>query len=68
LQFCVDAHTLRPWGEIVKKKEKPELVALTVKVPVDVFVRLSTLRAIERKTVQEMLTEAIAAYMKKAGA
>ena len=53
---------------IVKKKAKAELVALTVKVPVDVFVRLSTLRAIERKTVQEMLTEAIAAYMKKAGA
>ena len=40
-----------------------KLVALTVKIDNNMYVRLSTLRAKERKTAQEILTEALAAYL-----
>lgn len=46
--------------------QKP--VAMTVKIEKDMYVRLSTLRAKERKTAQEILTEALAAYLNRAGA
>jgi predicted transcriptional regulator len=49
-----------------KKSETPvaeKLVALTVKIDQELYVRLSTLRAKERKTAQEILTEALAAYL-----
>jgi predicted transcriptional regulator len=40
-----------------------KLVALTVKIDSEMYVRLSTARAKERKTAQEILTEALAAYL-----
>jgi len=46
--------------------EKP--VALTVKIDSKTYVRLSTLRAKERKTAQEILTEALDTYLERAGA
>ena len=48
------------------KQEKP--VALTVKIDTEMYVRLSTVRAKERKTAQEILTEALQEYLKRAGA
>ena len=48
-----------------RKKRKTEtaveekLVALTVKIDHEMYVRLSLLRARERKTAQEILTEAL---------
>jgi hypothetical protein len=45
--------------------EKP--VALTVKIDGRTYVRLSTLRAKERKTAQDILTEALKAYLDRAG-
>ncbi len=45
-----------------------KLVALTVKIDQELYVRLSTLRAKERKTAQEILTEALAAYIDRAEA
>jgi len=50
------------------KASAEEMVALTLKVDSKTYVRLSTLRAKERKTVQEMLTEALKAYLTRAGA
>ncbi len=41
--------------------EKP--VALTVKIDHEMYVRLSLLRAKERKTAQEILTEALNTYL-----
>jgi predicted transcriptional regulator len=52
-----------------RKKGKTEtvveekLVALTVKIDNEMYVRLSLLRARERKTAQEILTEALTAYL-----
>jgi hypothetical protein len=46
--------------------EKP--VALTVKIDSGTYVRLSTLRAKERKTAQDILTEALKAYLDRVGA
>jgi predicted DNA-binding protein len=45
-----------------------KLVALTVKISQEMYVRLSTLRAKERKTAQEILTEALNAYLERVGA
>lgn len=45
-----------------------KLVALTVKIDGEMYVRLSTLRAKERKTAQEILTEALSAYLHRAEA
>jgi predicted transcriptional regulator len=44
------------------------LVALTVKIDKEMYVRLSTLRAKERKSAQEILTEALKAYLDRAEA
>ena len=46
--------------------EKP--VALTLKIDSDMYVRLSTLRAKERRTAQEILKQALEEYLKRAGA
>ena len=43
-----------------------KLVALTVKIDSETYIRLSTLRAKERKTAQEILTEALNAYLDRA--
>jgi hypothetical protein len=45
--------------------EKP--VALTLKIDHGMFMRLSALRARDRTTAQEILTEALEAHLKKAG-
>ena len=44
-----------------KSDEKP--VALTVKIDTDTYVRLSTVRARERRTAQEILTTALREYL-----
>ena len=49
-------------------KAPQDMVALTLKVDSRTYVRLSTLRAKERKTVQEILTEALKTYLANAGA
>jgi hypothetical protein len=46
--------------------EKP--VALTLKIDSRTYVRLSTFRARERKTAQEILTEALNTYLDRMGA
>lgn len=46
--------------------QKP--IALTVKIDSQTYVRLSTLRAKERKTAQEILVEALDAYLDRARA
>jgi len=46
-----------------EKAVSEKLVALTVKIESEMYVRLSLLRARERKTAQEILTEALAAYL-----
>jgi len=49
-----------------RKAEKPAAqkpIALTVKIDSDTYVRLSTQRAKERKTAQEILTEALSDYL-----
>lgn len=49
-------------------KASPDMVALTLKVDSETYVRLSTLRAKERKLVQEILTEALKSYLAQARA
>jgi hypothetical protein len=46
--------------------EKP--VALTLKVDGETYVRLSTLRATQRRTSQEILQQALAEYLDRVGA
>jgi len=46
--------------------DKP--VALTLKVDGNTYVRLSTLRAKERRTAQEILSEALETYLDREGA
>jgi hypothetical protein len=46
--------------------EKP--VALTLKVDSGLYVRLSTLRATQRRTSQEILQQALKEYLDRAGA
>jgi len=46
--------------------EKP--IALTLKIDSKTYVRLSTLRARERKTAQQILTDALSAYLDRVGA
>jgi len=45
--------------------EKP--VALTLKVDGETYVRLSTLRATQRRTNQDILQEALKEYLERAG-
>jgi predicted transcriptional regulator len=56
----------RPTQQKAEPSQKP--IALTVKIDSETYVRLSTLRAKERKTAQEILTEALNAYLDRAGA
>jgi hypothetical protein len=51
-----------------KKPKEEKLVALTLKIDSEMYVRLSTLRAQKRKTAQEILAEALKSYLDKAGA
>lgn len=46
--------------------EKP--VALTLKVDSELYVRLSTLRATQRRTNQDILEQALKEYLTRAGA
>jgi Ribbon-helix-helix protein, copG family len=46
--------------------EKP--VALTLKVDSDLYLRLSTLRATQRRTNQDILEQALKEYLTRAGA
>ena len=50
------------------KTKADDLVALTLKVDSRTYVRLSTLRAKQRKTAQELLTEALKQYLAREGA
>ena len=52
-----------------RKSEKPaeEPVALTLKIDTKMYVRLSTFRAKERLTAQEILTQALQEYLDRAG-
>ncbi len=55
----VSRHATRP-----SRNEKDQrLVALTVKVDSQTYVKLSTVRAQQRKTAQEILVEALKAYL-----
>ena len=49
------------------KAETDKPVALTLKISHEMFVRLSTVRARDRVTAQEILTDALETYLKKAG-
>ena len=49
----------------IEKAVSEKLVALTVKIDQEMYVRLSTLRAKERKTAQEILTEALNSYLER---
>jgi len=57
--------TKKSAGSTKGKADKP--IALTLKIDHDMFMRLSALRARDRTTAQEILTEALEAYLKKAG-
>jgi len=47
---------------------QPEkMVALTLKIDSKTYLRLSTLRATQRKTAQDILSEALSAYLDHAG-
>ncbi len=46
----------------------PKPVALTVKVDHDVYVRLCTFAATQRRTNQDILDDAVQQYLDKAGA
>jgi hypothetical protein len=49
-----------------KISEKP--VALTLKVDSELYLRLSTLRATQRRTNQDILEQALREYLTRAGA
>jgi len=53
-------------GTSDSKTEKP--VALTVKIDSQTYMRLSVLRARDRKTAQDILTEALMAFLDREGA
>lgn len=42
-------------------------VALTLKIDQEMYIRLSILRARDRKTAQDILVEALAAHLQKVG-
>jgi hypothetical protein len=50
------------------KKDGPTLTALTLKVDEKLFIRMSAHRAKERITFQDMMTEALRAYLTRPGA
>ena len=51
-----------------KAPSSQPLVALTVKIDHDLYKRLSALRAEQRKTAQDILAEALRAYLDESGA
>jgi hypothetical protein len=51
-----------------KASTPDDAVALTLKVDEKTYVRLCTLRAKERSTTQEILSEALDQYLKRLGA
>ncbi len=53
-------------GTLQAEVEKP--IALTLKLDSATFVRLSTFRAKKRRTAQDILTEALTAYLEHWGA
>ena len=56
----------KPTGARQATQEKP--VALTLKVDGSTYVRLSTLRATQRRTSQDILRQALEEYLDRAGA
>jgi hypothetical protein len=52
--------------ELPTQVERP--IALTLKIDSKTYMRLSVLRAKERKTAQDILTEALKSYLDRAGA
>ena len=50
-----------------RKKPSDKLIALTLKLDSETYVRLSTFRARERKTAQQILTDALCAYLDRMG-
>ena len=52
----------------ISQAEPERPVALTLKVDSAMYVRLSALRARKRKTAQDILTEALKAYLDRARA
>jgi len=58
----------RPTRKKTEKLAAEKPIALTVKIDNKTYIRLSTVRAKERKTAQEILTEALYAYLDQAGA
>jgi hypothetical protein len=55
-------------SKISRSSAEPEtMVALTVKIDSPTYIRLSALRAKERKTAQNILEEALRLYLKSAG-
>ncbi len=60
--------TTRPAHPRAEKPAAEKPVALTVKIDSKTYVRLSTLRAKQRKTAQDILTEALNTYLDQAGA
>lgn len=53
---------------MVKKTTAEKPIALTVKIDGDLYVRLATLRARERRTHQEILKTALEEYLQQVGA
>jgi len=53
-------------GRLQPVSEKP--IALTLKVDGETYVRLNTLRAKQRRTTQDILAEALKAYLSQARA
>jgi hypothetical protein len=58
----------KPSRKSVKTGTKSDSIALTLKVDSATFVRLSTLRAKERRTAQDILYDALLEYLARAGA
>ena len=56
---------VQPAGRRSSKPEKP--VALTLKLDGKTYVRLSTLRATQRRTHQDIMREAVEQYLDRAG-
>jgi hypothetical protein len=58
----------RPRASAPKSAPKEKPVALTVKVDSKIYVRLCTLGATQRRTNQDLLTEAVQQYLDRLGA
>jgi predicted transcriptional regulator len=57
----------KPASRPANRKSSDKLIALTVKLDSKTYVRLSTFRAKERQTAQEILTDALHAYLDRMG-